>query len=335
MPNVRHEPSVDLDRITFVGEGLNRPECVLAHRSGLLFCSDSTGPGGVSVLHPDGRLDRILARDVKVPLRPNGIALLPGGAFLLAHLGDTDGGVYRLDPDGHVEPFLLQLDGTPLPPSNFVVQDEEGRVWICVSTRLRPRDLGYRTTADDGFIIVVDRQGARIVADGIGYTNECVVDLRAGRLFVNETYGRRILSFRIGSGATLSDRSVIAAFGPGTFPDGLARDAEGGLWVTSVISNRLIRVAPDGGQEVWLEDSEPDHLAWVEQAFQAGTMGREHVDRPRSRKLGNISSLAFGGADRRTGYLGCLAGAALASLPMPVSGHRPAHWDVDLGPLAA
>src|SRR3954471_2185360 len=324
---------MELDRITFLGHGLNRPECALAHRSGLLFCSDSTGGGGVAVLHPDGRLDRILARDAASSLHPNGIALLPGGSFLLAHLGAADGGVWRLDPDGHVDPFLLDRGGRPLPPSNFVTRDEEGRVWISVSTRLHPRDLGYRATADDGFIILVDRQGARIAADGLGYTNECVVDAGAGRLYVNETFGRRISSFRIGRDGALSERRVVATFGAGTFPDGLTLDAEGGLWVTSVVSNRLVRVAPDGSQSVLLEDADPDHLAWVEEAFQAGTMGRAHIDRPPSRRLRNISSLAFGGADRRTGNLGSLAGESLACVTMPVAGYMPAHWDLDLGPL--
>ena len=83
----------------------------------------------------------------------------------------------------------------------------------------------------------------------------------SGRLYVNETFGRRITSFRIGRDGALSDRRAVAAFGPGTFPDGLTLDAEGGLWVTSVVSNRLIRVAPDGTQAVLLEDSDPDHLA--------------------------------------------------------------------------
>jgi sugar lactone lactonase YvrE len=34
-------------------------------------------------------------------------------------------------------------------------------------------------------------------------------------------------------------------FPEGTFPDGMAFDAEGALWIICVVSNRLIRVAPD------------------------------------------------------------------------------------------
>ena len=34
------------------------------------------------------------------------IALLADGSFLLAHLGADVGGVFRLQPDGEIEPFL-------------------------------------------------------------------------------------------------------------------------------------------------------------------------------------------------------------------------------------
>ncbi len=324
---------VDLEDVRFVGAGLVRPECVLCHASGLIFVSDWAGAGGVSVLAPDGRVARILAVDRSEPLRPNGIAFEPGGSFLTAHLGAEEGGVWRLFPDGTTEAVLTHLDGAPLPPTNFVHLDDAGRIWITVSTRRTPRALGYRPDVDDGFIVLVDDAGARIVADGLGYTNECIVDPGGARLFVNETFARRLTSFAIQPDSGLSDARVEARFGTGTFPDGLTFDTDGGIWITSIVSNRVLRIGPDGRQEIHLEDNEPEHLAWVEDAFQSGTMDRPHLDKIRARRLANISSLAFGGPELRTGYLGCLLGEAIARIPMPVAGHTPPHWSVDPGPL--
>ncbi len=324
---------VELDEVEFVGGGLNRPECVLCHRSGRLFVSDWTGGGGVTMVEIDGRMRRILARDRDQPLRPNGIALLPGGGFLLAHLGVSDGVVWRLDADGRTEPVLLDVDGASLPPTNFVHRDRAGRLWVTVSTRQQPRSLGFRTDLADGFIVLVDDAGARIVADRLGYTNECLVDPAGERLYVNETFARRLTAFDIGPGGRLTNRRTVAEFGAGTFPDGLTMDTEGGVWITSIVSNRVLRVAPDGSQELILEDSDPDHVARVEQAYQAGEMGRPHLDTVRGRRLGNISSLAFGGPDLRTAYLGCLQGNAIARFPVTFAGHPPPHWSYDLGPL--
>ncbi len=324
---------LEIDDLDFVGRALNRPECVVSHESGCLFASDWTGDGGVAVIRPDGSVQRILAVDQDRPLRPNGIALAPGGRFLLAHLGDSDGGVWRLDPDGRVSPTVVEVDGAPLPATNFVHLDRCGRIWATISTRLMPRARGYRSDLNDGFVVLHDKRGTRIVADGLGFTNECVVHPSGERLYVNETFARRTSAFAIGPDGSLGRRETIAEYGNGTFPDGLTFDAEGGVWITSIVSNRIIRIAPDGLQETILEDCEPGHLEWVEQAFQAGEMGRPHLDTMKSRRLRNISSLAFGGPGLRTAYLGCLLGDRIASFESPVAGHAPPHWTFDLGDL--
>jgi sugar lactone lactonase YvrE len=317
-----------------LGSGLIRPECVLAHRSGLLFAADWSGSGGVAIVTPEGRVVRHLAIDPPRHLRPNGIALEPGGSFLLAELGDTTGGVWRLRPDGGVEPVLVAVDGRPLPPANYVHRDDRGRLWVTVSTRHRPRHLAARPDIADGFVVLVAGGRARIVADGLGYTNECLVSPDGGWLYVNETFGRRLSRFPIRSDG-LGPRETVATFGPGTFPDGLTFDAEGGIWITSIVSNRLIRVAPDGGQTLMLEDAEAEHVAAVEDAYRAGRLDRPLLDRAPTGPLKNISSLAFTGPDRRTLCLGCLLGDRLMLLDGPVAGAEPVHWSVDLGPLEA
>jgi len=317
---------VDPACVQWAGQGLNRPECVLATAAGHLFISDWRG--GVAQVLPDGSQHLYLARPIDgEELKPNGIALLKDGSFLLAHLGAARGGVFRLFRDGTTQPFLQELEGRALPPSNFVVEDAAGRFWITVSTRLAPRDLGYRRECNDGFIVVMDAKGARIAVDGLGYANECAVHPGGEWLYVNETFARRLSRFAIRANGDLGPRELVAEFGAGTFPDGLCFDSEGGAWITSIVSNRVIRIAPDGGQSLLMEDNEPDHLAWVEQAFNSGQMGRPHLDKAHSRSLKNISSLAFGGPDLRTGYLGCLLGESVAAIPMPVAGHPPVHWN--------
>ena len=318
-------PRVPLEELHFVGSGLVRPECVLANAAGDLFTADWRG--GVTHVRADGSQALYVGPGPDgLALKPNGIALLRDGSFLLAHLGNDEGGVFQLRRDGRVTPWLLQVDGVELPPTNFVVEDAAGRFWVTVSTRLKPRALGYRRSCSDGFIVRVDARGATIAADGLGYANEVAVHPSGQWLYVNETFARRLSRFALHADGSLGAKQVVTEFGPGTFPDGLAFDEEGQAWVVSIVSNRLIRVAPDGAQTTWLEDADAGHLAWVEQAFEACTMGRPHLDGTPSRSLRNISSIAFAGVDRRTAVLGCLLGERLATLRLPVAGVAPTHW---------
>jgi hypothetical protein len=322
-----------LDGLTFLGSGLNRPECVIGHQSGLLFASDWSGNGGVAVLFDNAVVGRVLARNPPRPMRPNGFAFEPGGSFLLADLGTDDGGIWRLYAGGEVEPVLTTFEGRSMPPTNFVHRDDENRLWITVSTSRKPRDHAYRKDVSDGFIIVLIAGRARLVAEGLGYTNECVVSPNGEHLYVNETFGRRTSRFRIRHDGSLGKKEFVSNYGVGTFPDGLAFDDDGGMWVTSIVSNRVIRVDAAGHQVVVLEDADVEHLNWVEDAFQKGNLGRTHLDRITSRVLRNISSLAFGGPKLRTAYLGCLLGDAIASFQSPFSGQAPSHWTANLGDL--
>ncbi len=123
--------------------------------------------------------------------------------------------------------MLERVDGLDLPPTNFVLQDTMGRTWITVSTRQVPRIQAAHPQGQDGFIVVLDAQGARIVADGLGYTNERAFSPDGQWLYVNETFGRRLSRFLLGPDAQLGPREVVTEFGHGIFPDGIVRAAPG------------------------------------------------------------------------------------------------------------
>ncbi|MBI3515182.1 MAG: SMP-30/gluconolactonase/LRE family protein [Proteobacteria bacterium] len=317
---------IPLDAIDHVGSGLQRPECVIATKSGNLYVSDKRG--GVTRIRPDGSTELFVPKPaLPVALHPNGIALERAGSFLIAHLADDFGGVWRLFRDGRAEPVLTEIDGKTLPAVNFVLVDKQDRIWVTISTRRQPRGVSYRADISDGFVILIDKKGARIVADGIGFTNEVRLDAAERELTVVETFSRRLCRFDIAADGSLSGRRVIAQFGAGTFPDGIALDVEGAVWVTSVVSNRVLRVTRDGKIQQLLEDADPAHLAWVEKAYLAGEMSRPHLDTITSRVLRSIASIAFGGPDLKTAYLGCLLGERLPFIRVPVAGLPMAHWE--------
>jgi sugar lactone lactonase YvrE len=309
------------------GRDLHRPECVVATPAGDVFVPDWRG--GVTVVRSDGSQRTWLARDPGFELRPNALAFLPDGAFLIANLGD-DGGVWKLTLNGDLSPFLLEVDGVVLPPTNFVTVEPSGRIWISVSTRTRPRQRAWRADIADGFVVMVDPRGARIVADGLHYTNEIRLEPSGEFLYVVETFGRRLSRFPVHADGELGGQEVTATFGPGCFPDGFAFDAAGALWITSLVSNRLLRVDADGSIVTLLEDANPEYIEEVERAFAAGTMEARHLGPVPGTRLQQLTSIAFGGPDRRTAFLGSLHAASVYRFRAPVAGAPPDHWGFPL-----
>ena len=301
-----------------IGTGLQRPECVLATSRGRLFVSDRRG--GVLAIDPDGTQTLIGSSS----MMPNGIALLRDGSFLIANLA-PEGGVWQLSREGQVTPWLTEVDRVPLPRVNFVAIDDRDRAWVCISAT----EGGDRYPIDSrsGYIVLRDAAGTRVVADGLRYTNECRVSADGRTLYVNETFARCLTRFRIAPDGTLHDRSIVAEFDAGDFPDGMALDADGGVFIVCVVSNRVYRVTPDGARRTILDDADPACVEPLERAYQARTLTRPQLSAARGRRLRNITSIAFGGADLRTAYLGCLEGDALAVFRSPVAGLPPVHWD--------
>ncbi len=320
--------SVQIDELTFIGSDLQIPECVLATKVGDLFTSDGAG---IAHIRLDGSVRRIKPRSAPEGFRTNGFAMLPDRTFLIANLG-PDGGIWRLTDDGQLSPFLTSVDGVGLPSANYVGLDEQGRLWITVSTRQVPRHKAWRKDCADGFIVLCDKGEARIVADGLRYTNEAIVDQTRKWLYVCESFAQQLVRYDISADGSLGPKQIISEFLNGStadkasVPDGLALDEEGHVWIANAFSNRLVRIDPKTGRrEVILEDGEPGDLAQIG-SFLANEEHQRAFEIGGRRALGNLSSLAFGGEDLRTIYLGGLSATRIGCLRTPFKGYPRPHW---------
>ena len=310
--------------IPAIGSGMQRPECVLATKSGDLFCSDSRG--GYNIVKPDGQSRFVQAVGAPTDFMPNGIALLPGRDVLAANLANSSG-VWRIKPDGQASLFLAEIDGEALPPVNFVGLDAKGRIWISVSTRQVPRHPAFKKGFADGFIAVHDGGATRVVAEGIAFTNEAIVDPTGEWLYVNETVGQCTSRYPIRTDASLGPRETVADYPAATFPDGFTFDAEGGIWIVSVASNRIIHVDRDGQQNIVTEDADAAAMAEIQAVFDRGEPVREMIEIDSRRRLRNIASIGFGGPDLHTVYMGSLAHDGIQTFRSPIKGAPLVHWE--------
>lgn len=303
------------------GSGLNRPECVLATRDGSLYTSDWTL--GIARIAPDGTTGRAVEADlIAQGFRPNGIALTANGDFLFANMSRR-GGVWQVGQRGEVRPFATELAGCPISPTNFVLADGD-RVWITISSRTRKHEH-FTAEEQSGQILLVRDGNVTVAAEGLNWTNELRVSPDGQHLFVNETFACRTTRYDLGASGLLSD-PVRINFPADTYPDGMAFDAEGALWIACVISNRLIRVAPDLTWTVLFEDVEHRALEAIAAAYAGGRLTWDQISQSRGSRVTNLTSLAFGGPDLKTLYLGGLGLQAVQVWRSPVAGMPMAHW---------
>lgn len=309
-----------LSDLKFVGENLSRPESVIACRDGTLFCSDKRG--GVTRIAPDGK-QALIGTVTGVP---NGISIDRQGNIFIANI--REGVIQKIRPDGTHEVVLSGIDGHPLGAANSVFVDGKGWLWISISTRALNWFAANASPRPDGYIILMDEKGPRVVAEGIRFTNEIRLDPGEQYLYAAESMAARMLRFRVQPGGTLSDREVFGpdGLGHGGYVDGFALDVEGNVWVTTVTRNGLVVITADGPAHTVFEDPKPDAVDNAVARIENGTLTPQDSIACMGTTLQFPTSVAFGGPDLKTVYLGSLAMSRLVSFRSPIAGAALPHW---------
>ncbi|MEM1451676.1 MAG: PAS domain S-box protein [Planctomycetota bacterium] len=211
----------------------------------------------------------------------------------------TRGGIARY-VDGTIEPCVA-LPG----PASAIVRAEDGSIWAGESDRL------VEVLADGTPGRVIEGL-ARPIRNAIPYPGGFLV--RAGRLVLRvDTASAEARTFHV----------------PPAEPRALADAGDGAVWITTY-GGGLVRVQPDGRQEVWTSaDGLPDdHLGWVGPMVGPGDLQMLALNSNRGLALVSLSSLdasSKGELEQLDAWLlptpetngpsGCLLGGRTAALP--------------------
>jgi len=251
----------------------------------------------VTRIRPDGTQDLIGSMGGA----PNGLAMAADGTIYVANIGH--GAFYRLSQDGHHQVLLDTLDGKPVGSANFVYIDEKDRLWLTVSTVTTPRSDALHNKIADGYVILMDKNGPRRVAERILFANEVRIDGDGRHLYLAETTAGHVSRYPLNRDGSLGEPEIFgpSPIFPGALIDGITFDAAGNLWVTEITRHALIAITPEGLAHVVYED-------------------------PAGKTLFFPTSLTFGGPDLKTAYVGSLRLDHLMSFTAPVPGVPMYHW---------
>jgi sugar lactone lactonase YvrE len=161
---------------------------------------------------------------------PSGLGFLPDGTLVIASTEDRQVLCY----DGETVTTLADLSGDV--PANLgdMVIDDAGRAYLGSQAR------------EDGVIVRVDPDDTvTVVADGLDFPNGMVITEDKPTLIVAESVARRLTAFTIVPDGSLSDRRIFAEGLDGP-PDGIALDAEGGVWTSMTLAHQFQRIVGGG-----------------------------------------------------------------------------------------
>lgn len=297
---------------------LERPEGIASARDGRAFIS--TASAAYAVLSPDGTLTRVGDN-----VHGNGVALDRQGRVVIATFGllaNKPGPLLRHDPGtGRFETLADKIDGRVLVGSNFPAIARDGTIYCTHSKWSDPTNIGNRTPS--GFVYRVTPAGeVTMETGGIRGANGCCLDRGEAYLYVAETASGRVKRMRRRRDGSLGpaenfgprlgnvvpdhdiadirrmDEAERSGLG---YPDGLAFDVEGNLWVTLPFANTIVAITPD--QRV------------IEVARDSA-----------AKVISMPTNIAWGGRDLRDLYVVSRGNGSIAKARTNVAGLKLPHW---------
>lgn len=285
---------MDISKVKTVGSGILRPEGVMALDDGTLYTADARGQcaridkkGQVSFFGDLGGV-------------PNGICIDTKGRCIVANIGN--GQVQALAPDGSHDVLLTEAEGRRMRAPNFPYVDSRDRLWVSNSTEKENIDDALWRPEPDGCVVLIENGHPRIVADDLYFANGLTLDHEERYLYVAQTMRLNIMRYEIRSDGSLGQGEP---FGPSPlselgFPDGIAFDEAGNLWITFPQWNSVGYLTPSGELRIVLED-------------------------PHQKILHRPTNICFGGPGRKTSFLGSLDGTTIPWFEVSHAGMRLVH----------
>src|SRR5260370_30653363 len=104
----------------------------------------------------------------------------------------------------------------------------------------------------------------------------------------------------------LSCREIFGptTLGKGAWPDGIAFDSFGNLWGTTVYSDKLFVLTPEGDLRVLLDEGDPVKVDALEKQFFAAQVTEDVLFATGNGVAPWMASVTFGGPDLQTAYIG-------------------------------
>jgi gluconolactonase len=256
---------------TLTDPQLDHPEGLAVAADGSIWCGGERGQ--IFRVDPDGTAVQEVASTGGFCL---GMAFGRDGDLFVCDLKHA--AVFRVEPrTGKVDRFADGAGGRRLRIPNFPAFDAQGRLYVSDSHQFDRPGPGVFRFDPDG-------RGELWYGRDCRFANGLALGPDGRHLYVAETFANRVFRIPIGDDGSAGERQEVAAT-PGAWPDGLAFDAAGNLYVGCYEPSQVLRVDPEGRVEVLFREwsahllAHPTNLAFRGTTMFTANLGRWHLTR--------------------------------------------------------
>jgi gluconolactonase len=190
--------------------------------------------GGVFRRGPDGKIETLIPNRKGV----GGIAFNEGGGLVCSGRGL----IYWNEETRQSRDLFTEWEGRPLKGLNDLQPDDHGSIYV--------GSLEFDALSDQkpvpGNLFRVDPDGkVAKLWEGIEVTNGLGFSPDRKLLYHADSTTQAVWVYDVKADRTVADRRIFAKV-PEGWPDGLAVDAEGGVFVATVKSGEVVRFKPNG-----------------------------------------------------------------------------------------
>ena len=267
------QPEIPIESFAVFATGLDHPECLVFDRAGNLWAGGEAGQ--IYRISPTGGQAHLVTM---MGGFCGGLAFSPQQQL---HVCNPALGVVRVKESGEFSVFATHAGEHKLACPNYGLFDRAGNFYLTDSGQWKKRN---------GFLLRFTSEGTgKILAGPLGYVNGLALSADGSTLMMIESDTNSILKFSIGEDGSISEPKVFAS-GCGRFPDGLAFDLAGNLYVCCYASDEIWRINAAGEKNLLAWDpwaillGSPTNMAFGGDGFDelyVANLARTHITRAR------------------------------------------------------
>jgi sugar lactone lactonase YvrE len=250
---------------------LDHPEGVAVHRDGSVWCGGERGQ--IFRIDPDGSSLEEVASTGGFCL---GMAFDRNDDLVVCDLKHA--AVFKVETrTGRAERFTGGAPERPFRIPNYPAFDGDGYLYVSDSHEFGTPGPGvFRVDPDGSTELWFDQD--------VVFANGLALGPDGRHLYVVETFANAVFRIPIRDDGSAGLREEVVSL-PGVWPDGLAFDVEGNLYVGCYEPSQVLRIDPQGGVEVLFREwsahllAHPTNLAFRGTTMFTANLGRWHITR--------------------------------------------------------